>query len=182
VPNTEAGYRLNPTQATGCQWFSVDYAETLEEEIVMAVGIEGNEIVLSWNAVIGNQYRIEGSKNFSGTDWEMLATVQADSEREEYRVSMTSGYLLFRIVALGGGGYVPPENEPFISSISIDPANTSNILITVQAKAGDLFTVEYTDDLSEDLWSSSAGEYPVDAMVLTLSRFLEMVRKTNISA
>jgi hypothetical protein len=53
--------------------------------------------------VIGNQYRIEGSKNFSGTDWEMLATVQADSEREEYRVSMTSGYLLFRIVALGGG-------------------------------------------------------------------------------
>jgi hypothetical protein len=38
VPETtEAGYRLNPTQATGCQWFSVDYAETLEEEIVMAV-------------------------------------------------------------------------------------------------------------------------------------------------
>ncbi len=164
VPETtEAGYRLNPAQAPGCQWFSVDYAEALEEEIVMAVGIDGDEVVLSWNAVIGNQYRIEGSKNFSGTDWEMLATVQADSEREEYRVLMTSGYLLFRIVALGGGGYVPPDNEPFISSISLDPANTSNILITVQAKAGDLFTVEYTDVLSEDLWSSSAGEYPVDA-------------------
>lgn len=166
VPETtEAGYRLNPDQAPGCQWFSVDYAEALEEEVVLSVGIdrENREIILSWNAVIGNQYRIEGAKNFSGTDWEMLATVRADSEREEYRVPMALGYLLFRIIALGGGGYVPPDNEPFISSISLDAGNPDNIFITVQAKAGDRFTVEYTDDLSEGLWSSSAGEYLVDA-------------------
>lgn len=164
VPETtEAGYRLNPAQAPGCQWFSVDYAETLEEEIVMAVGIDkdNKEVVLSWNAVIGNQYRIEGSKNFSGTGWETLATVQADSERGEYRVSMASGYLLFRIVALGGG-YVPPENKPFFPSIRPDAATPGNIFITVQAQAGDRFTVEYTDDLSEDIWSLSAGEYLVD--------------------
>lgn len=165
----EGSYRLNPAQAPGCHWFSVDYAESdpVEEEIVLSIGFdwESFEVVLSWNAVIGNQYRIEGARSFSGTGWETIATVQASSEREEYRVPMASGYQIFGIIALGGGETPPvdPEDEPFISSISLDTANPDVFLITVQARAGDRFEVEYSENLSEGLWSTSGGEYHVDA-------------------
>ena len=58
---------------------------------------------------------------------------------------------------------VDPEDEPFISSISLDTANPDVFLITVQARAGDRFEVEYSENLSEGLWSTSGGEYHVDA-------------------
>ena len=51
-----------------------------------------------------------------------------------------------------------PEPTSFSISVGIDPENPGDLLLTVEAKAGDQFTMEFSGDLG-GVWDSSAEEY-----------------------
>ena len=163
---TETIYRIKPAEITDCSWFSIQYADDSMEEITMGISINpvNQEMIISWNAVVGNRYRLEGATGFMGSSWNEIETVVADRKQMEYHVPFSSGYNMFRVVPLGGSVQPPdpedPEDTKFVNSISLSESEPGVLIITLDAKEGDTFEIEYITDLSDPSgWQQSGGTY-----------------------
>ena len=163
---TETIYRIKPAEITDCSWFSIQYADDSMEEITMGISIDpvNQEMIISWNAVVGNHYRLEGATGFMGSSWNEIETVVADRKQMEYHVPFSSGYNMFRVVPLGGSVQPPdpedPEDTKFVNSISLSESEPGVLIITLDAKEGDTFEIEYITDLSDPSgWQQSGGTY-----------------------
>lgn len=182
-----SSYRVKLAEAGDCNYFSI-IAGTPHEELDLAIGFDPitREIILTWNSIIGNSYRVEGLK--MGTmSWEQIDTIKAIEVSSECRVSIDVGYTMFRVIALGQiEDPTVPEDYPLDLKISLNPEDSSQILITVDARDGDVFEVEYCSDLSEEVWSISGKPYQATEngpMVITVpleevsAKFFRFIRK-----
>lgn len=183
--STNETYPVKLADFPGCSYFSV---QNIDEQVTLSVKLDipNSQIVLSWNTIVGNSYRLEGATSFGGSDYTEIETFNAvDSTQMEYTVSMDSGYVIFRIVCLGGSEPTP-TNPDFISEIKLDSAN-NKVVITLDAEKGDVFQFEYCDDLSEGVWSESGGEtqaatadgpYTVEiALTSDKAKFFRVIKK-----
>ena len=151
----ECVYRLKPEENADCTWFSIGTSGTSEEiDLRQEIDFETMEVVLRWNAIIGNKYRISASKDGVLNE---IDTIIADSVNEVYKVSLTEGSH-FYVTPLGKPG-TDPDPEPgdeFTPQIRLVDGV---IIIVVESKAGDVLELFYSDDMV--LWNKSGGQHIV---------------------
>lgn len=148
-------YRLKLEEAEGCAWFSIAKSDTDEEiDLRQEINFDTMEVVLRWNAIIGNKYRISASKD--GVLHE-IDTVVADSVNEEYKVSLTQGSQ-FYVTPLGKADTDPdpqPGDDLALQIRLVDGV----VIIVVESKAGDVLELFYSDDTV--IWNPSGGQHSV---------------------
>ncbi|MBR6464731.1 MAG: hypothetical protein IKS81_05535, partial [Verrucomicrobia bacterium] len=118
------------------------------------IDFETMEVVLRWNAIIGNKYRISASKDGVLNE---IDTIIADSVNEVYKVSLTEGSHFY--VTPLGKAETDPEPQPgdeFTPQIRLVDGV---IIIVVESKAGDVLELFYSDDMVR--WDRSGGQHIV---------------------
>lgn len=151
----ECVYRLKPAENADCTWFSIGTSGTSEEiDLRQKIDSETMEVVLRWNAVIGNKYRISASKDGVLNE---IDTIIADSVNEEYKVSLTEGSH-FYVTPLGKAD-TDPDPEPGEDLVPQIRLVDGVIIIVVESKAGDVLELFYSDDMV--LWQKSGGTHIV---------------------
>ncbi len=110
------------------------------------IGFTDNQVCLSWEAVVGGRYAVQGRAELTDQDWSTLSEIVAADVNPEFCVDLTTEHRFFRVVELGmePAPVDPPVDavgfiEPFIrlmaDDICIDWVSQEGVRYVVQTKA-----------------------------------------------
>ncbi|MBI3414412.1 MAG: S8 family serine peptidase [Verrucomicrobia bacterium] len=130
--------------------------------IAASLSLTNKQACLSWNAVVGRSYLLEGKKNVEDLAWAVLSPLQkilnspaGGTQRLSYCVDLSSGYRFFRVLEFIEGA--PPSPPPPASGTNtfINPslAVTNNqICLSWDETIGRQYFVEAKTNLTDAAW------------------------------
>lgn len=142
--------------------------DDVEVEDVLT-SIENGEICLSWTAVVGRTYRIEGKETVASTTWTPVTggEVVADAVDESVCFPIdTVGARFFRVMLVGEGE--PPVIEETVVDVISTTVNGNQICLQVQTIEGALYRVESRSGLNDPWTEELLTADPASGQIVTI--------------
>ena len=123
---------------------------TEEERVVPDLAVSEDEICLSWEAVPGEEYLVQGRIRIDDPDWEDIVRVVADSDPERRCLPLDTPYRYFSILRQPAP---PEENDYILPALWV---SATEVCLSWPSRAGVRYLLEGRTSLSSEAWEPIA--------------------------
>jgi hypothetical protein len=127
---------------------------TTNRYINPTITVSGTNLCFSWPTTVGLQYRLEGVKTLSDTNWTVLFGPEtATNTVMNYCLGLPTPYSFFQVVELGGSTPPPPTGSVINPALNF---GTNGLCLSWASQAGTQYAVQAKMTIVDPAWTNLA--------------------------